>query len=144
MLARPRGRMARNTGAMRRALGIVLRLLAAAVAAVTLVIALTAFVARRRPRPERAPGAPFPFPPTEWPGARSTETSPAPASPPVVAEPWIAPQDGACPTSHPVKAKLSSGIYHVPGGRSYARTTADRCYLDAAAAEADGLRAAKA
>ena len=51
--------------------------------------------------------------------------------------------DGACPVTHPVKAKLSSGIYHVPGGGNYERTKPDRCYVDAAAAEADGLRAAK-
>jgi len=48
--------------------------------------------------------------------------------------------DGTCPVSHPVKAKLASGIYHEPGGGNYERTKADRCYVDAAAAEADGLR----
>jgi hypothetical protein len=42
-----------------------------------------------------------------------------------------------------VKAKLSSGIFHVPGGANYARTQADRCYVSADAAETDGLRAAK-
>jgi hypothetical protein len=57
--------------------------------------------------------------------------------------PWVEPEDGACPASHPVKAKLGSGIFHVPGGQSYDRTRADRCYLDGAAATADGLRAAK-
>jgi hypothetical protein len=31
----------------------------------------------------------------------------------------------------------------VPGGLSYERTVADRCYRDAAAAGADGFRAAK-
>ena len=31
----------------------------------------------------------------------------------------------------------------MPGGANYARTRADRCYLSAAAAEADGLRASK-
>ena len=45
--------------------------------------------------------------------------------------------------THPVKAKLASGIYHVPGGGNYDRTKPDRCYVDADAAEADGLRAAK-
>ena len=47
------------------------------------------------------------------------------------------------PEHHPVKAKLASGIFHVPGGQSYDRTLPDRCYVDAAAAEADGFRAAK-
>lgn len=55
----------------------------------------------------------------------------------------IEPVDGACPASHPVKGKLASGIYHEPGGASYARTKPDRCYLDAQSAEADGLRPAK-
>jgi len=58
--------------------------------------------------------------------------------------PWIDPADsGACPAHHPVKAKMKSGIFHVPGGANYARTVADRCYLSAEAAEADGLRASK-
>ena len=34
-------------------------------------------------------------------------------------------------------------IYHSPGGQFYARTHADRCYVDGIAAEADGFRAAK-
>jgi hypothetical protein len=56
---------------------------------------------------------------------------------------WVAPVGGVCPVDHPVKANDNSGIYHVPGGRFYERTTAERCYVDAAAAEADGYRAAK-
>lgn len=73
------------------------------------------------------------------PSGSSGGTSPTPAPP----EPWVEPADGACPTSHPVKAKLSSKIFHLPGGASYDRTNADRCYLDAGSAEADGLRPAK-
>ena len=42
-----------------------------------------------------------------------------------------------------IKGKLTSGIYHQPGGFAYDRTHADRCYRDAATAEHDGLRAAK-
>jgi hypothetical protein len=58
--------------------------------------------------------------------------------------PWLDPlADGTCPETHPVKAKLSSKIFHVPGGLAYERTTPDRCYRDAATAEADGFRAAK-
>jgi hypothetical protein len=71
---------------------------------------------------------PFPFPP----------------QPKVDTTPWIdASESGACPAHHPVKAKLASGIFHIPGGANYARTQADRCYLSADAAAADGLRAAK-
>lgn len=58
---------------------------------------------------------------------------------------WVAPlDDGTCPLSHPVKANDNSGIYHVPGGRFYERTNAERCYASADAAAADGYRAAKA
>ena len=53
------------------------------------------------------------------------------------------PSTSACPATHPVKAKIGSGIYHEPGGANYDRTQPDRCYLDAAAAEADGLRRSK-
>jgi hypothetical protein len=71
---------------------------------------------------------PFPFPP----------------QPAVDVAPWIESADsGTCPAHHPVKAKLASGIYHVPGGANYARTRPDRCYLSADAAEADGLRPSK-
>jgi hypothetical protein len=56
---------------------------------------------------------------------------------------WLPPTDGACPTSHPVKLKESSGIFHLPGDLAYDRTVPDRCYRDAAAAEADGFRQAK-
>lgn len=84
--------------------------------------------------------APFPFPPAPRPA--TTGASATPARP---VAPWVEPgDDGACPRTHPVKAKMRSGIYHVPGGASYDRTRPDRCYVDAAAAEADGLRAAKA
>jgi len=88
-------------------------------------------------------------------GMRSAETAPAPTweraeEPSVPAETvvaelptWVEATGGACPTSHPVKAKAGSEIFHLPGGASYDRTKADRCYLDAAAAQADGLRAAK-
>ena len=66
----------------------------------------------------------------------------APRAPEPV-EPWVTPQGGGCPTSHPVKAKLASKIFHLPGMANYERTKPDRCYLSAATAEADGLRAAK-
>jgi hypothetical protein len=80
--------------------------------------------------------APFPFPP-----------APRPAAPPAASADTAAfvdpAADGACPLTHPVKAKLASGIYHVPGGGNYERTKPDRCYATAEAAAADGLRPAK-
>ena len=56
---------------------------------------------------------------------------------------WVEPTDGACPDSHPVKGNADSMIFHVPGGMSYERTKAERCYCTAEAAEADGFRQAK-
>jgi hypothetical protein len=80
--------------------------------------------------------APFPFPPVPRPAPAAQSVAPAVAG-------WVEPSDGACPVSHPVKAKLSSGIFHVPGGMNYERTRPDRCYVDSAAAERDGLRQSK-
>ena len=57
---------------------------------------------------------------------------------------WAAPNDdGSCPDGFPIKANDNSGIYHLPTGRFYARTKAERCYATAEGAEADGYRAAK-
>ena len=66
---------------------------------------------------------PFPYPPQPHTEAPS-ETAPAPQLRQRDAGrddggAWIEPNDGACPTSHPVKAKLTSGIFHVPGGANY-------------------------
>ena len=72
---------------------------------------------------------PFPYPP------EAVEIAPT--------EAWVDAANGECPVSHPVKAKLTSGIFHEPGGANYARTQADRCYASAESAEADGLRPAK-
>ena len=109
-----------------------------------------------RPRGVEWSSAPFPFPPAPRPTfetmGTSVVTEPAPAKAPEKpkpvakeAKPWVEPKaDGTCPKSHPIKAKLSSGIFHSPGGANYERTKPDRCYRDAEAALADGLRAAKA
>ena len=56
---------------------------------------------------------------------------------------WVEPSGDVCPTTHPVKAKLSSKIFHLPGMLNYNRTKPDRCYRDAPSAEGDGLRPAK-
>lgn len=57
---------------------------------------------------------------------------------------WVEPlDDGSCPISHPIKANDNSGIFHVPDGRFYERTKAERCYANADAATADGYRQAK-
>lgn len=56
---------------------------------------------------------------------------------------WVEPSGDTCPGSHPIKAKLSSKIFHLPGMFAYDRTNPDRCYRDEDAAAADGLRRAK-
>lgn len=90
----------------------------------------------RRTAAEPAPG--------EWPPLQvAPDPAPEP-EPPVPPAPWVTPnEDGTCPGTHPVKGKLMSGIYHVIGGFNYPRVKADRCYLDAQAAEDDGLRVSK-
>jgi hypothetical protein len=115
--------------------------------------------------------APFPFPPVPSAASPASATKPAapqaatpkaatpkaatakPAKPQAAtqkssrarASAWVEPKaDGNCPPTHPIKAKMASGIFHAPGGANYARTKPDRCYVDAAAATADGLRPAKA
>ena len=44
---------------------------------------------------------------------------------------------------HLNEAGEESKIFHVPSGRSYDRTKAERCYSSPEAAEADGFRQAK-
>ena len=85
------------------------------------------------PRDIEWSSAPFPFPPVPRPAVHATEL------PPYV----DAGDDGSCPVDYPIKGKLTSGIYHPPGGANYERTHADRCYRDDDAALRDGLRRSK-
>ncbi|MGH9093583.1 MAG: hypothetical protein ACRDXE_00300, partial [Acidimicrobiales bacterium] len=71
--------------------------------------------------------------------------SPAAASPPTAVpnaagRTWLeGTDDGTCPETHPVKVKLRSKLYHLPGRGAYERTHPDRCYSTAEDAEADGF-----
>jgi hypothetical protein len=91
------------------------------------------------------PAAPSPVAPV----VEEALVAPAPVKPAAVAKkkplvaPWVEPSGDECPTSHPVKGKLTSRIFHLPGMLNYDRTKPDRCYKDASAAEGDGLRKAK-
>ncbi|HEY1636536.1 MAG TPA: hypothetical protein VGF64_17405 [Acidimicrobiales bacterium] len=80
-------------------------------------------------------------------GARYTPlvTEEWPVVPPRVQaeERWVEPDGRVCPVSHPVKGKLSSGRFHLPGMAVYDRTIPDRCYATAEAAELDGLQRSK-
>ena len=92
--------------------------------------------------------APTADPPTEVtdPGPLPFPTEEQGAGHPAAPEPavrWVEPTDGVCPSSPPVKAKLSSGLFHLPGMAAYKRTRADRCYPDAESAAEDGLTRAK-
>jgi hypothetical protein len=98
-------------------------------------------VTPRRPGP-----TPEPDRPEHTPAPARPEPSAAPAPPPQPTPPqtWVEPaSDGLCPPSHPVKAKLSSKIFHLPGMFAYERTKPDRCYAAEDAAVADGFRKAK-
>ena len=98
------------------------------------------------PAPAPAPAAaaqPAPAPEPEPPAPATAPVKKAAAPKKKAAAKSVDPVDGQCPDSHPVKAKLSSGLFHIPGGFAYARTKADRCYVDVAAAEADGLTQSK-
>jgi hypothetical protein len=122
-------------------------------------VAIALAVAWRRGQPTT------PTAPPEWPPLPPRAASPdEPAEPPVVATAvapapddvgsaatvgdttvaWVAAVRGeAMPDGYPVKVKVSSGIFHVPGGRFYERTMPDRWYATADAAEADGYRRSK-
>jgi hypothetical protein len=157
-MSRPSGRWLRR-----------LAWIALVVVAVNLAANLVAKLAnRRRARPaapEPTPishdladrGAPTPLAAKTSPEAAAVDAPPeppAPPKPPPSAPPepadgepepaaWVAPIDKACPDGYPVKAKVASGVYHVPGGLSYTRTVPDRCYASPEQAEADGFRPAK-
>jgi len=111
-----------------------------AIALLALLIALGGFafsvVRRRRVTTTVGPAEWPPFEPRLVPSHDPAPSADAPA--------WIVPgPDGVVPDSHPVKVKVSSGIFHVPGGRFYERTTADRLYPNAESAEAAGYRPSK-
>jgi hypothetical protein len=89
---------------------------------------------------------PFPMPPRPVPArteTASTHELPGPNDVAGTATAMEPDADGNCPLAFPIKGKLSTGIYHRPGAFAYERTRADRCYRDEAAAQSDGLRAAK-
>jgi hypothetical protein len=99
-------------------------------------------VLRRRRSYSGGTAHPLENPPaTRWP---PLSTEPIAKSAPEPAPRWVVPVNGDCPDGYPLKANDNSGIFHVPGGRFYARTVAERCYANADDAVADGYRPAKA
>ena len=122
-----------------------------------LVFALVKLAGSRRASTFEPAAAPLPV--KDWPpllpDADATPTAAAPTAPKpdpdapkaaatvALSTTWVEPTGDVCPTTHPVKAKLTSKIFHLPGMLNYDRTKPDRCYSDGDAAEADGLRPAK-
>jgi hypothetical protein len=102
---------------------------------------------RRGSEQEGDSSAPAPTPTTRASTATADDPQPEPQAtlPAATTEvsAWVQPEEGACPITHPVKAKVSSKIFHEPGMTAYDRTSPDRCYRDATTAEADGFRRAK-
>src|SRR5438045_4027844 len=80
----------------------------------------------RDPAPPAAPAKKVAKKATKAPEKKAAKKAAEPAVP--VAR-WVEPiSDDLCPSSHPVKAKLSSRIFQIPGMFAYARTRPDRCY----------------
>lgn len=124
----------------------------------TLLLAVLAAVVAviRARRPEPAPAAPAGsanWPPLDLPTDAGDHAAPPDPEPGPEADDsdssagqrtWVDPEpDGSCPLSHPIKLNEPSGIFHVPDGQFYGRTKAERCYANAADAEADGFRASR-
>ena len=110
------------------------------------------------PRPSPAPApAPRTPPPASRPPVRKAPAAKAPpkkapaptkavkkAAKKVPPKPaWVEPVGNVCPPSHPIKVKLASRIFHVPGLLAYDRTNPDRCYTDERSAASDGFTRAK-
>jgi len=115
---------------------------AAAPAPVVSPPAPTPVVQEPAPAPvEKAPVAKKAAAPAKKAPVAKKAASPAPAKKVLAA--WVDPEGNICPQTHPVKAKLSSKIFQVPGNFAYDRTKPDRCYESPEAATKDGMRAAK-
>ena len=134
--AKPSTPRAYHRRVIRRTLRIALRL------AVLGVLGYAVATRLRRDQDETSVPAP------SWPPLQAAPPPPAAAAAEPVAteatEAWVSPaSDGTCPTTHPIKAKQSSKIFHLPGMFAYDRTNPDRCYAAEDAAVADGLTKAK-
>jgi len=103
--------------------------------------------AAKQAAPKQAPAAKGPAAKKAGPRKAAAKKAATPATaepeapPPMPA--WVEPVGNICPETHPVKAKLTSKLFHLPGMFAYPRTNPDRCYRDEEAATADGLTRAK-
>jgi hypothetical protein len=101
---------------------------------------------QRKAKPQESPEwPPLPTQPAaKAPAAKQSAAAVSTADATPETQRWVAPVDGDCPDGYPLKANDNSGIFHIPGGRFYDRTVAERCYANADDAIADGYRPAKA
>lgn len=103
----------------------------------------------RTPRATRAPQAAEPTATFDF-EQRPAATDPAPTVAPAVGEPAaapagpVAPVGDDCPPEAMIKGNQGDEwIYHVPGGRSYSRTSPEQCFATEADARNAGYRAAQ-
>ena len=121
---------------------IIKRILKLAVVTAIVGALVSWFRSRSSEEDENSEEEDLPWPPIRTNETESTSTVVEPNDgSPVEPREWLScDESGNCPESHPIKAKDSSGLYHIPGGNIYERTIPDRCYATLEAAEADGYR----
>ena len=121
---------------------IIKRILKLAVITAIVGALVSWFRSRSSEEDENSEEEDLPWPPIRTNETESTSTVVLPNDgSPVEPREWLScDESGNCPESHPIKAKDSSGLYHIPGGNIYERTIPDRCYATLEAAEADGYR----
>ena len=121
---------------------IIKRILKLAVITAIVGALVSWFRSRSSEEDENSEEEDLPWPPIRTNESESTSTVVEPNDgSPVEPREWLScDESGNCPESHPIKAKDSSGLYHIPGGNIYERTIPDRCYATLEAAEADGYR----
>jgi len=96
----------------------------------------------RTPPPAKA-APPKKAPPAKAAPAKAVKKAAKKAARTVPKPAWVEPVGNVCPPSHPIKVKLASRIFHVPGLLAYDRTNPDRCYTDERSAASDGFTRAK-
>ena len=101
--------------------------------------------ATKADKPAKAVAKASPPPPARPAATPAADRKPAKkrATRPIPASVWVEPTGATCPPSHPVKVKLASRLFQLPGMFAYERTRPDRCYADEAAAAAEGFTRAK-
>jgi hypothetical protein len=96
--------------------------------------------------PSAAPSEPAPSPDPAPPEASATKKAAGPSSrsdDSDLPQVWVEPVGTTCPPDHPIKVKLASRLFHIPGMFAYERTRPDRCYAEEQDAVVEGFSRAK-